>query len=322
MSGCSRPLALLSALVLTIAAPAQTRPGLQAVTTDDGVWVREGDAKVLFYQRRPKSLDGKYTRANYVHPLQGLDGETLTEDFPADHRHQRGVFWAWHQLTVGGKSLGDPWALKDSLWDVRDVRTQSTDGTLSLHTDVHWLSPLWRDADGALKPIVREQAVITVHRAEKERRVVDFELRLTAIEPETRIGGAAPTPGYGGFSPRLRLPPDVRFLGPRGEVKPLAGPVEPSPWIDLSGTFTGDHVSGVSMLIHPSTPGFPQPWILRRKGSMQNPVYPGADPVTLPVGRPLVLRYRLVLHRGAGSVEQVDRWQKEYAAHTGTAKVP
>ena len=46
-------------------------------------------------------------------------------------------------------------------------------------------------------------------------------------------------------------------------------------------------------------------WILRRRGSMQNAVYPGATPVPLPMEKPLVLRYRLVIHRGAVQLEQI-----------------
>lgn len=291
-------------------------PTWHADASDEGVWLREGETKVLFYQQRPKSQAGKYTRANYVHPLLDLDGETLTEDSPADHPHHRGVFWAWHQVTVSGKAVGDPWALKDCNWDIREVANQATPETLSLRTTVDWLSPLWRDATGKEKPFVREQALITVHRAEKDRRSVDFEIRLTALEPDTRIGGATPTPGYGGFSPRLRLAKDVRFLGPRGEVEPLQGPVAPSPWIDVTGTTEEGRVSGVAMLTHPSTPGFPPPWILRRSRSMQNAVYPGPTLVPLPQDRPLVLRYRLVIHRGAVVTEQIDRWQDEYTKET------
>jgi hypothetical protein len=302
-------LALLSLLPLIVEGQA---PAWQAIRTDDGVWLQEGAAKILFYQRREKSQGGKYARANYVHPLLGLDGETLTEDFPADHPHHRGVFWAWHQVIVGGKAVGDPWALKDCGWDIREVTTESTPDALSLRATVDWLSPLWLDASGAQKPFVREQALITVHRAEKDCRNVDFEIRLTALEPGTRIGGAAPSPGYGGFSPRLRLAKDVRFLGPKGEVEPLPGPVAASPWIDVTGTSANGQLAGVAMLTHPTTPGFPPPWILRRSRSMQNAVYPGPIPVTLPQDHPLVLRYRLVIHRGATPIEQIDGWQREY----------
>jgi len=309
-------LTLLAITLLAFSAQAQTPAVLRSVTTDDGIWLQEGNTKVLFYQRQAKSKDGKHTRANYVHPLLDLDGEPLTEDFPADHLHHRGIFWAWHQVTIAGKAVGDPWALKDCGWDIRDVKTEASDSAITLRTEVHWLSPLWKDAKGMQKPFVREESVIRVHRAEKERRVVDFEIALTALEPDTRIGGATPTPGYGGFSPRFRMPKDVRFLGPKGEVQPLAGPVDASPWIDVAGTFSNDRISGVTMLTHPATPGFPQPWILRRRASMQNPVYPGATAVSLSMEKALVLRYRLVIHRASVEIEQIDRWQREYAAVT------
>jgi hypothetical protein len=59
--------------------------------TDQGFSIAEGEKQVLFYQRQHKSMAGKYARANYIHPLYGLDGEILTEDFPADHLHHRGL---------------------------------------------------------------------------------------------------------------------------------------------------------------------------------------------------------------------------------------
>lgn len=313
MSTRSRASALLALVTLAVTARAQEPPALKAATTDDGVWLQEGDTRVLFYQRRPKAKDGKHARTNYVHPLLDLDGKPLTEDFPADHPHHRGVFWAWHQVTIGGTAVGDPWALKDCGWDVREAKAEPGDDAVSLRTTVHWVSPRWTDAKGELKPFVREQAVIRVHRAKQARRVVDFEIALTALESGTRIGGAAPAPGYGGFSPRLRLPRDVRFLGPKGDVEPLPGPVEAAPWIDVAGTSGAGRTSGVAMLTHPATPGFPPPWILRRRDSMQNAVYPGATPVPLPTDKPLVLRYRLVIHRGAVEGRQVDLWHREYA---------
>ena len=45
---------------------------------------------------------------------------------------------------------------------------------------------------------------------------------------------------------------------------------------------------------------------------MQNPVYPGNQPVLLPRGEPLILRYRLVIHRGDASRVKLDELQAAY----------
>jgi hypothetical protein len=49
---------------------------------------------------------------------------------------------------------------------------------------------------------------------------------------------------------------------------------------------------------------------------MQNAVYPGRQPVALPPDRPLILRYRIVLHRGELASSEIARLQAEYAAES------
>jgi hypothetical protein len=84
--------------------------------------------------------------------------------------------------------------------------------------------------------------------------------------------------------------------------------------MDASGTYGTSAKSGVAVLTHPSTTGFPQHWILRAKASMQNAVYPGRKPVAIPRDRPVILNYRLVLHRGELASADISRLQAEYAA--------
>jgi len=128
-----------------------------------GFTITEGRAKVMFYQRQHKSLNGKYSRANYIHPLYGLDGEILTEDFPADHLHHRGIFWAWHQVWLGDKRLGDPWATQDFFWDVYDAKILTIGSqSRALQVHVHWKSPLWTDANGKQKAFVKEPSEFIV----------------------------------------------------------------------------------------------------------------------------------------------------------------
>jgi hypothetical protein len=96
-------------------------------------------------------------------------------------------------------------------------------------------------------------------------------------------------------------------------VKPQTTSVEAGRWLDMRGTFgKDDAISGVTILVHPTTPGFPQRWILRQARSMQNPVYPGREPVPLAAEQPTVLRYRLVLHRGEVDSAAIQMWQEAY----------
>ena len=284
-------------------------------TTPEGVTICEGDQPVLFYQRTAKSKDGKHSRANYVHPLYDLDGNVLTEDFPDDHKHHRGVFWAWHQLKVGSQSVGDGWAISDFSWDVRQLMPHcNSDGSISLNLVVDWKSPKWKDGREA---VVVETSTIRIYPSQPDRRLIDFDIRLRATNPETLIGGSNDVKGYGGFSVRIKLPRDIRFTGQSGEATPETTAVAPSPWMSMTGSL-GDppttQPSGLTVLCHPSSAGFPQPWILRSARSMQNPVWPGRELAALPNDEPVSLRYRIVIHRHEVEPEHIDRWQDEYAA--------
>jgi len=284
-------------------------PRVEIVEQEGGFLFRECDRDIMFYQREPKSIAGEYTRCNYIHPLYGLDGEVLTEDFPADHLHHRGIFWAWHQLYRDDRRLGDGWSIDRIAWRVQEVRIfQTRDRSATLSANVTWHSPV------QAPPVVLERTLITVHPSTARSQAIDFQIHLLALEENVRLGGSDDEKGYGGFSLRIRLPEDTRFIGPDGEVVPQNTPVSACPWLDVMATFSpGADRSGVAVLIHPQTPGYPQPWILRRKGSMQNPVFPGRQPVLLSREQPLVLRYRILLHRGGGDAETMQRAWRCYA---------
>ena len=284
---------------------------LHAVFDADGVTVIDGDRPVLSYQRAVKSLDGKWPRANYIHPLYDLAGNVVSEDFPDDHRHHRGVFWTWHQVWVGDKKLGDPWVCRDFVWEVRAVEVASPALPLKITAQVNWQSPAHRDAQGEMIPVVDEQTIVTVHAATESHRAIDFRISLRALVDDVRIGGSEDEKGYGGFSPRIKLTKSQRFLSSGGEVEPVKNAVEAGPWINVV-----DAGSGVAMMVHASNPklGEEWPWILRRGRSMQNAVYPGRDPVSLSREQPTVLRYRLVVHDGSLTNADLDAIQQEYWA--------
>ncbi|WP_164101349.1 DUF6807 family protein [Candidatus Laterigemmans baculatus] len=305
---------------------AQQPAGFSFSEDEQGVLVREGDQQVLFYQRAVKSEDEKYPRSHYVHPLYDLDGNVLSEDFPADHLHHRGIYWAWHQVWVGEKRAGDPWVCEDFVWDVQTVDTQvCDDGTAELRLRVHWKSPRIVDNRGEMTPLVDETAVIRIHPAKPDQRAIDFSFRLVPLVEQLKIGGSEDEKGYGGFCTRITLPHDLRFVSSGGEVQPQTLQVEAGPWMDMVGSYAigsqnpgsttkAEEVSGVAILTHPSLPGYVQPWILRERRSMQNAAWPGRQPVLLPRDQPLAFNYRLILHRGDSEAAKIAERHREFAA--------
>ena len=288
------------------------------IQADAICFVEDGDS-ILSYQIAEKSLNGTYPRSNYIHPLYTLDGKILTEDFPLDHLHHRGIFWAWHQLYIGDKRLGDGWEIKDFRWEVRSVRELKGQGdTKAIQADVLWKTAQWIDADGNEKAVVREATTIKVYPAEDLYRQIDIEISIRALEQNMRLGGSEDEKGYGGFSPRIRLVDDIRFTSSEGKVEPDNLPVKASEWMDVSGSFgKGGALAGLSILCHPENPGFPNPWILRSKGSMQNAVYPfpGAQAVPLSESQPTILRYRLLVHEGDSEALDIAAIHVDFAKH-------
>ena len=295
MSGKTLKLVLLT--LLLAGAGLLVNSQVSVTKTATGLLFTEDGDSVLFYQVQPKSLNGKYERCNYIHPLWAPDGTVLTEDFPADHLHHRGIFWAWHQLYAGGKNLGDGWELKNFSQKVDHYKIRKAkNGSLKLMTEVEWKSPEYFSGE---KPFLLENAEITINTAEKDYRRIDFEIRLNALTGNFEIGGSDDEKGYSGFSVRMKLPDDVIFNGPEGLVKPENTAVQSPGFVNVSGSMLkNDGKGGIVILDNPQNPDYPQRWILRAKNSMQNAVFPGRNRILLNMKKPMILKYSIIIYEG------------------------
>lgn len=275
----------------------------------EGIELLEKSEKVFFYQRKPKSLTGQYVCTNYLHPLYGLNGEIITEEFPPDHPYHRGIFWTWHQLYVDTVSLGDGWINEGISQEVVNVRTEKSGDKANFYLDVMWKSSTYKVGE----PFLSEHTKITVHKKGNDSRKIDFEITLQPLVKGFKIGGSADQKGYGGLCARVKLPDDIAFTSETGRVVPQELQINSGQWMDFSGTFMEEAgVSGLTILCHPDNPGFPQPWILRQKSSMQNVVFPGQNLFDISKDKPLVLKYRLIIHEGNAADLNLAKMQQEY----------
>lgn len=278
---------------------------------NDGFLFTENGSNVLFYQKEEKSLDGKYKRCNYIHPLWGIDGTVLTEDFPSDHLHHRGVFWAWHQIWIGDKRIGDGWEIKNFEQEVNGVEyIAKENGVAVLKTEVDWKSDLF-ETGGEKVPYLREKATISIHPKNGNYRVIDFEISLLALAENLSVGGSEDVKGYSGFSVRMKLPDDVKFIGQNGEIEPQNEAVQSAGFVNIAGAVGANNKKGGIVIIdNPENPGYPQPWILRKSKSMQNAAFPGNSTVGISTQKPLILKYSLVIYAGSLSNKMIQKTSK------------
>ncbi len=273
-------------------------------STDQGYQLTEDGSPRLFYQSATKSQDGKYPRANYIHPLYDLKGGIITEDFPADHLHHRGIFWTWHQLYVDGNRVADPWISEGISWKVTQINPTVIDNEQAqLEAKVQWI------VDD--KAVVEENITLHYERMDPELYKLTIEVELKPLLANVQLGGSEDPKGYGGFSPRIKLSETVGFFDRNGEVIPQELPVSGGPWMNV--TQQGPEDPGVVILGEPDKLPSYQGWILRNKNSMQNMAFPGKTSITLSEKAPyLSFRNQLLVHQGLQSAE-IDFYYDDFA---------
>ena len=310
----SKPM-LLFVLALLICCPV-CHASLTISDDGSGLTILEGEHPVLVYHYEPVAppagVEKRYERSCYIHPLYGLDGDVLTQDYPTDHYHHRGVFWAWPENTVGERPF-NLWLIQGrgevgarqhfEKWLKREEGDKQAEVVVQ---------NVWR-YDDSPKPYVRETVGMVVHSAEEDSRAIDFTLRFenTSQESVTLLG--ADRKGYGGFCIR-----------PDASRKPLTFTTKDgrcatdvlhydTPWADVSSRISPDGpYSGVAAFQHPSNPGYPHHgWIFRHYGFL-GVSWPHLEPYILEPGKSVELKYRLFIHRGKAEEGNVAKTFAEY----------
>lgn len=163
---------------------------------DDSLLLWEGAERVLVYNhgmRLPEGVPADRRRSSYVHPVYGLDGEVLTDDFPKDHYHHRGLFWAWPHVRTEGQHY-DLWMISGveqrfGRWLVRDESAAAA--TLAVENG-------WYVGD---RQVMRERIWLRVYPAGAESRCIDVDCYWIPVDEAVELAGAAGK-SYGGLTLR------------------------------------------------------------------------------------------------------------------------
>lgn len=262
--------------------------------------VRDGKTEVLTYrygdQLKP-GVDPRYTQSCYIHPLFSLDGQELTDDSPIDHLHHHGLFWTWPVVRTRG--------LSTSTWEpklprlrqrfVRWLNRETAKGSFLLSVENAWR------LDGK-ETVAKEFVTLRVHPADNLGRTIDLELKIEALGGVLELQGTHDqNKGYGGLC--FRGAPMFTGAIMTTDEGPLKEDAVHTPfrWADLS-----TRELGVAIFVSPDHPGFPTRWMIRNSyAGLINVSWPGLTPVVLKPGEPLILRYRIYVHRGDAAAAEV-----------------
>ena len=242
-------------------------------------------------------------RSSYVHPLYGLDGEVLTDDFPKDHYHHRGLFWSWPHVRIAGQHY--------DLWMLQGIQ----------HRFQRWLEREG-DANGATlavengwyvgeRKVVLERVSLRALPSAKNERALDVELTWIPVGEAVTLEGAEGK-SYGGLT--LRFAPCTNTvittpLGQDGQDLTMTH----LPWADLSAKFAGrEQTSGAAIFIAPDHPDFPPEWLTRHYGVLCVG-WPGVKAKTFQPGEEIRCRYRVWIHRGARDLANINQAYEGYA---------
>ncbi|MFN7936205.1 MAG: PmoA family protein [Bryobacteraceae bacterium] len=267
---------------------------------------------------------GADVRKPYLYPVFSASGKNVTRNWPMekvagetnDHPHHRGIWFNHGDVNKVDFWSSDPLARNDngSKIAVKKIRTAKGGKQGVIAGDFEWT-----DKGGT---VMLHEARTMTFSASGDKRIVDFDIKLTAAIPVT-FGDTK----EGSFGIRLADPlkeqkASGKMTNAEGKVGEKAVWGKPSPWVDYAGTLEGEQL-GITIMDHPSNPGHPTHWHSRAYGLFAANIFGLHDfyndkskdgSVSLKAGGTMRFRYRVMIHPGDTASTNVADEYKKFAA--------
>ncbi len=302
--------------VWPIAKQAAAPPKVEVRSGDDGVDVIALGRKVLRYRHKmvepPEGLEAVYRRNAYIHPLWTPSGLVVTDDFPPDHPHQKGVWFAWTSAEFEGRHL-DFWNLGRSTAAIRFRKmgpTASGDVFGAFRTEHEHVDLA---APGGEKPVLAETWDVRAWNVGGPALGYWLWDMVSTQRCASASRLALPKYYYGGLGFRGAREWAHECLMRTSEGKTRTnGNETKARWVDVAGDLA-DKEAGVLILIHPANFRYPQPLRLN-PDNPQICVAPSQEgPWAIEPGKDYVSRYRFCVHDGRVGRETAERLWADFA---------
>jgi hypothetical protein len=260
----------------------------------------------------PPDSPAYYERSGFIHPLMSPNGVVLTDDFPAGHAHQHGIFMTWVNTTFRGSKV-DFWNQHQKTGTVEHVDFNIVEQG-PVFTKLKFVLDHRSHVHGA---VLRETWYVTIY---SRSAFFLFDLESTQ-ENITRDTLYLNQYHYGGLALRgnrawnrhdtANYRADWRLLTDSGFVASNANHRH-AEWVDIAGDI-GNKTGGVTVFSHPDN--FRHPQAIRVHPEMPYWCYaPVVDgPFQIAPAEKLVSKYRYFVHEGEPDTEKIRALQIEWA---------
>jgi hypothetical protein len=320
---------MISCLIVSAMAaflgPASCRgaSGAQAGTATQFQWQRQPGSAALLHHGRVVWQFNHGTNATkpFFHPVTLLDGPVLTWDRPPDHPWHHALWFSWKFINRVNYWEEDPKtgvSQGQTRWREPQIETRP-DFSARIVMDLSY-----QPANG--QPVLTEHRVVEISPPDNgDTCHQDWTMTFTAADKDVVFDrtplpgepGGQPWGGYAGLSVRFAKElQDARALTPNGQVEFAGGRYRGrAAAMDYTGVFEGRE-AGIAILDSAANINSPSPWYAICDSSMRyfSPAVIQNKPRTLKAGRSFTLRYRVVIHPGRWSPEQLRQAADRYVA--------
>lgn len=276
---------------------------------------------VLSYYYRdnnpPESLDDRYKRGGYIHPVYSPDGVELTSHLNIDHHpHHLGIWSAWTRTEFQGRTP-DFWNFHDNTGNV-----QVGDSLLAT-----WEGPVHAGFKNdhffvdhsSSKPVValNEQWKVRIYPASERSAYLIFDLIITQTA-NTGNPLHLPEYHYGGLGFRGHAdwddPENVSLLTSSGSGR--NGNATRVRWSHIGG-LVNSKLAGITMMDHLENFRHPQPIRIHPDIPYYNFAPTQLGEMSIEPGSPYIARYRFVTYDGKPDADELNRLWSDYAYPPG-----
>lgn len=315
----SQPAGTSKSFTLVKSKPKPTGPntGVELVDSAAGINVTLNGRKVLSFVGKPSSLPDPgikpvFLRGGYLHPVYTPLGRLVTDDYPSDHYHHHGIWFAWTK-TKFGDAHPDFWNVDDGTGRIDFGASEITGrgpvyGALSSRQFYIALN------GSAATNALTEHWDVRVYNVGQQGSSKYFLFDLTATqETATTVPLKLEEYRYGGMGLRghrdWKDKSKVSFLTSEGKTREN-GNATRGRWFVMSGPVEGATVN-IAVLDHPGNFRSPQPMRLNPDDPFFNYAPSQLGPFEITPGSPFVLRYRYVVSDGPPDSTELDRLWNE-----------